>query len=569
MSTEVDEEEGMTLIRVTVCNSHTMSTILKTYPSTTAQDLNSILSTKLDINESAKYFVLILVYTINTDTHGKRHIIRTIDSNEKVLDVVKRVEDKFQKKSRGDDGAFSSFYFKDIRTAPLEFDNDVSGTESSDEDEEIDASDFNYLKQFKSSYMLVQSCRDSNLFKRRWCVLGEKLWAISLSKQYPRSKVLSEFNSLVYNESQNSITVSGNVNITMVARSEAELNRWVDDLKHKAINKADNDIIYMAEMIISDEEYTRDSRMQSILPEPPISLVHPEIFEARERPINFDILKEIRVIDKQATYHTALCKAIQNYRELFRHDIKRSVEPWYQYYYALKILRTFGFYIKYRYGSECYNKMITSIKILEREETSAESRNQKLHRGTSASKMKTSTVSNGMYGSPLSSNGDSFVDRLSKYWNGESSATIADVFSDNMAPERKETVDKSKDDNNNSSSSSSSSSGSSSSSKQFNGQEFEETKYMTYSGDNENSNDDGSDGETLIGEIVNLFPRSLVSNCYEIDEPAVDIFDSICISAVSKSRMDDNACDSDDADDADEPVVIVVDGRTELDTSFS
>ena len=159
-STDMDEEEGMALIRVTVCNSHTMSTILKTYPATTAQDLNSILSTKLDINESAKYFVLILVYTITTELQGQRHIIRTIQSDEKVLEVVQLVESKYHNDAYSDD-AFSSFYFKDIRTAPLEFDNEVSGPESSDEDEEVSPSDFNYLKQFEPT---PDQTRHQNVF---------------------------------------------------------------------------------------------------------------------------------------------------------------------------------------------------------------------------------------------------------------------------------------------------------------------------------------------------------------------------------------------------------------------
>ena len=79
------------------------------------------------------------------------------------------------------------------------------------------------------------------------------MWAFTLTKQLPRSKILNEYHSLVCDESQNSITVSGNVNITMRARSSGERNRWVEDLKDRAMNKADDDVIAMAEMIICDE----------------------------------------------------------------------------------------------------------------------------------------------------------------------------------------------------------------------------------------------------------------------------------------------------------------------------
>ena len=590
-SGEVEEEEDMALIRVTVCNSHTMSTILKTYPSTTAQDLNVILSTKLDINESAKYFALILVYTISTELHGQRHIIRTIAAEEKVLEVVRSVENKFRKEVQGDN-SFSSFYFKDVRTAPLEFDHEVSGPESSDEDEEVDASDLNYLKQFKSGYMLVQSSRDPNLYRRRWCVLGEKLWAITLTKHYPRSKTLKEFHSLVYDENQNSITVSGNVNITMRARSNAERIRWVEDLKEKAVNKVENDVIAMAEIIICDEECTRESRMHAILPDPPVNSVHSEIFETRERPIKFDIVKQVRLIDEQAMLHVGLCKSIQNYRELFRHDIKKTVEPWYQYCYALKILRIFGSYIDYKYGSTCYEKFIENTRIVEYQQTGANIRsNHGSERGKNIGNEYTSN--NDALGISAGTSTSSFVDRFSEYWNGEStsSSSTAATSTTTMHSERAKSGSSEDDDRKSSSSSSSRSSSSRSSrssgiirnsegnnnagsgrshdsgSVQFKGEDGEETKDLINL-QNKDSNGDDDHDDTFIGGIVNSYPRTLVENCYELGEgPAMDIFDSICIRSmddVSESNSGEN-----DAGYQDESIVVVVNGRTELDTSFT
>ena len=40
--------------------------------------------------------------------------------------------------------------------------------------------------------------------------------------------------------------------------------------------------------------------MHTSLPDTPLSAVHPEIFETRERPVKFDLLKQIRLVDEQA-----------------------------------------------------------------------------------------------------------------------------------------------------------------------------------------------------------------------------------------------------------------------------
>ena len=44
--------------------------------------------------------------------------------------------------------------------------------------------------------------------------------------------------------------------------NSTELSTWLSEMKFKCENKADNDVISMAEMIICDEESTRVARLQ-------------------------------------------------------------------------------------------------------------------------------------------------------------------------------------------------------------------------------------------------------------------------------------------------------------------
>ena len=349
------EDIGMTLIRVTLFDSHAMSTILRTYAHTTAGDLHAILSTKLDISEdTANFFSLILIHSVEMDVGPTRFIVRTIQSSEKVLDVVKNVEDAHKVEGKGD--AISSFYFKDVRSAPLEFDGDVSGTESSD-DEEVSPSDLNYLKQCeRKGFLLVQSSIDPHLYRKRWCVLGEKLWAISLSKQTLKSRVIHDCICITKDDCTFIVSESVKKSVQFRAQSMQEQELWTGDLLEKALNKMDDDILMMAETIICDEEYTRESRLHTNLPSVSCNGVPNDY-------VPFCISKRIREIDEEYTNSIGSCMLIQHFRELYRHDLNGTVEEEYKHYYAMKILRIFGSYFARRFGEDFYRSLMKSIKL--------------------------------------------------------------------------------------------------------------------------------------------------------------------------------------------------------------
>ena len=168
-----DDDEEISLVRVNICDAHALSTILRASPGTTANDLGAILSTKLDIYDAEKrFFSLILVHSIYLES-GTKHILKTLESNEKVLDILNKVEKKqdlYYKSASSSDGLKSEsnndndsisfnenslnnhnnnnnnnnkstsnrssrWFYKDIRSAPLELDGEVTGNSSSDDEE--------------------------------------------------------------------------------------------------------------------------------------------------------------------------------------------------------------------------------------------------------------------------------------------------------------------------------------------------------------------------------------------------------------------------------------------------
>ena len=159
-----DDDEEISLVRVNICDAHALSTILRASPATTANDLGAILSTKLDIYDAEKrFFSLILVHSIYLES-GTKHILKTLENNEKVLEILNKVEKKqnlFYKSASSSDGLKSEesnnnsvsfnennqntnkstsnrssrWFYKDIRSAPLELDGEVTGNSSSDDEE--------------------------------------------------------------------------------------------------------------------------------------------------------------------------------------------------------------------------------------------------------------------------------------------------------------------------------------------------------------------------------------------------------------------------------------------------
>ena len=186
-----DDDENMKLIRVHICEKHALSTILRATLTTTAAELCSLLSTKLDIMDvECRFFTLILVHT-TIQEKTNRNILYTLKPTDVVIDVLNTINKKHSTCEQLSDTEKDSrnrrsvrWFYKDVRSTQLEIDGEVSGDSSSEDEEECSLSDFAYLKQGeRKGFLLKRSSKDPNLWRKRWCVLGDKLLAFSVRNE--------------------------------------------------------------------------------------------------------------------------------------------------------------------------------------------------------------------------------------------------------------------------------------------------------------------------------------------------------------------------------------------------
>lgn len=97
--------------------------------------------------------------------------------------------------------AFTTWHYKDALSHPLDMDfgadDDASSNESSEDEEEISLSDVSYLRQNdRKGFMLKKSSTDPNLWRRRYCILTDKLWCIDAKRPVPRASCISIVNNI-------------------------------------------------------------------------------------------------------------------------------------------------------------------------------------------------------------------------------------------------------------------------------------------------------------------------------------------------------------------------------------
>lgn len=154
------------------------------------------------------------------------------------------------------------------------------------------------------------------------------------------------------------------------APSSEEQASWMSEIRSKVMTKTDNDVLLMAEMIICDEESARLSRVQEAVGKAldlniqalrssarafgetsvyfdDSELEDPESFYACRPGIQRSasesnvhkkthgncllLTRRTRTIHKELELLFGFCSAVQNYRELHRHDIRATMEPWCQW----------------------------------------------------------------------------------------------------------------------------------------------------------------------------------------------------------------------------------------------
>ena len=145
-----------------------------------------------------------LVHTIVAHSGRKHHTIKTLKHEEYVLEILNNVKEKQHERHNVNQQKlefYSTWYYKDSLSHPLdtEYNNDdaVSGNESSEDEEEISLSDVSYLRQNdRKGFMLKKSTKDPNLWRRRYCILTDKLWCVDAKKTIPRATCINIGNKM-------------------------------------------------------------------------------------------------------------------------------------------------------------------------------------------------------------------------------------------------------------------------------------------------------------------------------------------------------------------------------------
>jgi len=231
------------------------------------------------------------------------------------------------------------------------------------------------------------------------CALGDKLWAFNNTKLLPHAvsvelrsnvKLSAEPISILFPYCM-SISSPGKVHIIRAPSAE-DLASWLAEIHSKIVTKTDNDVLSMAEMIICDEESARLSRVQEAVAKAlelnvrAVGSVSTSLSSSSDRaPLvetdklrdNYGETQDDECEDSEAFYqcrvgiqtsasegnvnsnkmhgncllltrrtrarHRELellfgfCNAVQNYRELHRHDTRATMEPWCQWTDAVQI----------------------------------------------------------------------------------------------------------------------------------------------------------------------------------------------------------------------------------------
>jgi hypothetical protein len=166
-----------------------------------------------------------------------------------------------------------SWYYKDIRSAPLNLDGDLSGNSSSEDEAEISLNDLIYFGSGdRRAVLFKRSNKDPNLWRKRLCILNDKLWCINLKKKAPYATCI-ELNGKIMSQDEapelnypNGLIIQRPNQTTYFLRtgSVSEQSIWKEELQDRAVYGAENAVLFMGEMIICDEEDARGSKKNKV-----------------------------------------------------------------------------------------------------------------------------------------------------------------------------------------------------------------------------------------------------------------------------------------------------------------
>lgn len=269
--------EGPVLIRIHLQDSYASSTTIRVTNSTIARDICHVIDEKLGIPEDDRLFDTLICVCTGFDGKINQHWLKTLKSEDAVMHFQTKMLEKRKASTTNTDiinTLTCNWYFKDIRSAPLQLDGETSGNSSSDDEEEMTLNDLIYLGSGDRRAVLhKRSSRDPNLWRRRLCILTDKLWCVNLKKKAPwatcipldgQASLQDNAPELQYPYGIIVRCTKGNTHF-LRASSASEQHIWCDELQDRVAFGGENSVLHMAEMIICDEEKARTDRRNRIL----------------------------------------------------------------------------------------------------------------------------------------------------------------------------------------------------------------------------------------------------------------------------------------------------------------
>lgn len=272
----VGNNEGAVLLRIHLTDSYAASTTIKITNSTIADDVCQAISVKLGVSENDKIFDSLICVVNGFDGKTVSHWMKTLKKSDNILQFQATMLKKRAALVKNPDllnSLTTSWYYKDIRSVPLQLDGDISGNSSSDDEQEISLNDLIYFGSGdRRAVLFKRSSRDHNLWRKRLCLLNDKLWCINLKKKAPyatcihlNGKVMSQEAAPDLNYPNGIIIqIPNQVTYFLRTNSLSEQSIWKEELQDRAAYGIENAVLYMGEMITCDEEQARGLKKHQI-----------------------------------------------------------------------------------------------------------------------------------------------------------------------------------------------------------------------------------------------------------------------------------------------------------------
>jgi hypothetical protein len=196
---------------------------LRIFSATTAHEVARMVAHKLKLSGSRNPDTsIIMVRTVRYDaaTGAVRQVLHTLRDDERPVALQARAVKLYLESNASSIESSSSkaaearppplqpddivrWYFRDNRSLPLDLEHDTSGSDESEDEDSSRSSpqDLAHLSEEGctrcAGFLLKQSARDPNLWRKRFCILaGDKLWYMKKRPQRSRGQ-LSAASSLV------------------------------------------------------------------------------------------------------------------------------------------------------------------------------------------------------------------------------------------------------------------------------------------------------------------------------------------------------------------------------------